>query len=554
MARSIAPVVLTVAAVAISPGVAFGITPLSGGPVAGTTIPVHTSEGDQDDPHIDGDIVTYSNKSPGGSSVPWAIGYFHFPSGADTAIPPGGFADLLSDVSGQRISFSRVMSDRTAAMLFDVATGMLTEIDPVPGSARFGTAIGGDTVVFVDALPGTGGDVFAYDLATGGPAVNVSGSPDNDENPGISPAGDAIVWMRSGGVTGFDILKAVRTAGAWGSPQPVSATLDPEENPDTDGVTVVYDSTRAGKRSVFFQPLAGGAETELEIAGAQSNPAINEGVVSFESTSAPGAKSDIYVYVIATNTLYQVTNTPDIGEHLNDIDVLPGGVVRVAWAADEGEVEAGIKDIHAITYSLPGAGDTMAPAITITTPADGGVYTLDHVVAADYTCTDEASGSGIASCAGPVAVGAPIVTSAIGAHSFAVTGSDNAGNTATLTHVYNVAFCVRPFESPVNDLPTVNRVNAGRAVPVKFSLCGNQGLGVLAPGYPASQQIACDSTAPVDGVEETMTAGNSGLSYDPVTDQYTYIWKTEKRWNLSCRQLVLKLADGSLRRANFQFR
>src|SRR5262249_47199692 len=41
------------------------------------------------------------------------------------------------------------------------------------------------------------------------------------------------------------------------------------------------------------------------------------------------------------------------------------------------------------------------------------------------------------------------------------------------------------FFQPVDNLPTINIVNAGRAVPVKFSLGGNFGLAIFAPGFPA---------------------------------------------------------------------
>jgi hypothetical protein len=43
------------------------------------------------------------------------------------------------------------------------------------------------------------------------------------------------------------------------------------------------------------------------------------------------------------------------------------------------------------------------------------------------------------------------------------------------------------------------------------------------------------------------------LSYDPATDTYTYVWKTNKIWAKTCRQLVLKLDDGTFYRANFNF-
>ena len=70
--------------------------------------------------------------------------------------------------------------------------------------------------------------------------------------------------------------------------------------------------------------------------------------------------------------------------------------------------------------------------------------------------------------------------------------------------------------------------------------------------YTRSATMPCDSTASVDAVEETVTAGSSSLSYDQATQQYTYTWKTDKGWAGSCRQLVVKLKDGTEHRAFFQ--
>jgi uncharacterized protein len=110
------------------------------------------------------------------------------------------------------------------------------------------------------------------------------------------------------------------------------------------------------------------------------------------------------------------------------------------------------------------------------------------------------------------------------------------------------------FFQPVDNFPTLNLVKAGANVPVKFSLGGDKGLDIFAPGYPKSEAIACDSTAELDGIEETVTAGSSSLSFDPATNVYTYVWKTEKAWANTCRQLVVKLNDTTIHRANFKFK
>lgn len=58
----------------------------------------------------------------------------------------------------------------------------------------------------------------------------------------------------------------------------------------------------------------------------------------------------------------------------------------------------------------------------------------------------------------------------------------------------------------------------------------------------------------MDGVEETVAASTSGLVYDRVSDRYTYVWKTDAAWKGTCRQLVLKPADGTFHRASFSLR
>jgi len=116
-----------------------------------------------------------------------------------------------------------------------------------------------------------------------------------------------------------------------------------------------------------------------------------------------------------------------------------------------------------------------------------------------------------------------------------------------------VPFSFTGFFAPMDNFPTLNVVKAGQGIPVKFSLGDNQGLDIFESGYPVSQQIVCDSTDPQDSIEVTVSAGNSSLSYDPSTDQYTYIWKTSKAWANTCRQLILLLSDGTQHMANFHF-
>jgi len=108
------------------------------------------------------------------------------------------------------------------------------------------------------------------------------------------------------------------------------------------------------------------------------------------------------------------------------------------------------------------------------------------------------------------------------------------------------------FEPIDND--AVNLVKGGSAIPVKFSLDGDQGLDIFMSGYPQSIAVDCGG-APVDSItpDETDTAGQSGLSYDPLADQYVYVWKTNKDWKSGCRQLQVMLNTGQIYSAIFKF-
>ena len=246
-----------------------------------------------------------------------------------------------------------------------------------------------------------------------------------------------------------------------------------------------------------------------------------------------------------------------------------------------------------------GLNDTTPPAITITTPPEGATYTQGQAVTADYACDDagvdalttllastdpphslddfldtfrEIGGVdlGHPACDGPVPLGGAVDTSTPGPHSFTVNARDiavqfvdtnNDGvldavvshpNTSTLTHHYSVAYPFGGFQQPVDNPPIFNMVKAGQAVPIKFSLGGNRGLGIL-PSAPSSQQTNCSGTTTGDALPAA-PPGNSGLQYDAASDTYTWVWKTVKDWGGTCRTLTVSLDDGTQHTALFRFK
>lgn len=185
------------------------------------------------------------------------------------------------------------------------------------------------------------------------------------------------------------------------------------------------------------------------------------------------------------------------------------------------------------------SADATAPDIAITTPADGATYTLNQSVTADYSCTD--SESGVASCAGPVADGDAIDTSTVGSHTFTVNTADNAGNTGSASATYTVVYDWQGFFRPVLN-GAVDGAKAGSAIPMKFSLHGDQGLSIFASGYPKSVQVNCTTKEAISG---TSAPATGSLSYDAYRDEYSFVWKTSKGWSNTCRRFDIVFADGS---------
>lgn len=104
------------------------------------------------------------------------------------------------------------------------------------------------------------------------------------------------------------------------------------------------------------------------------------------------------------------------------------------------------------------------------------------------------------------------------------------------------------------DAGTVNAINAGRAVPVKFGLGGAQGLQIFDPGYPKVQRVDCHSGDAIGDATAAETAGSSGLTYSGANGQYHYVWQTKQAWAGSCRNLILGLDDATNHVLRFSLR
>jgi predicted extracellular nuclease len=138
------------------------------------------------------------------------------------------------------------------------------------------------------------------------------------------------------------------------------------------------------------------------------------------------------------------------------------------------------------------------------------------------------------------------------AHSVMVRVTDGGGLASTDAAIVSVIWSFTGFLRPVDNPPVRNRAKAGSAIPIRFSLNGDQSLDILADGYPRSIASRCDASIVQDVIEATAFSP-SGLSYDPSGNRYVFVWKTDRRWAGSCRELILKLLDGTEHHAAFHF-
>lgn len=183
--------------------------------------------------------------------------------------------------------------------------------------------------------------------------------------------------------------------------------------------------------------------------------------------------------------------------------------------------------LHLVTTATLGGPTEVCIAYdkTMVTGSPPSLYHFDPVLAewADITSSSDAGiVCGVTSSFSPFALGYPT------AETFDFSG----------------------FFPPVS-MDEENIAKAGQAIPVKFSLDGDQGLDVVTSAQFASDGIANS----YDGETiDAVAAGKSGLSYSAAEDQYTYVWKTPKSLAKKSGAFTLTLSDGTTHSFDVTFR
>ena len=194
---------------------------------------------------------------------------------------------------------------------------------------------------------------------------------------------------------------------------------------------------------------------------------------------------------------------------------------------------AGNLRVKSATYTV-----LAPPRIKLAAPADGATYVLGAVVLADYSCWN-AAGTQRVQCSGTVASGSALDTSSVGPKSFSVSAADEYGGRTTLTRTYTVVYVFGGFDSPVSAAGVVEGAKAGEALPLKFSLQGDQGVDIVSgTSWQAASCVDWSSLAP-------LAPGQGRLSFNGSLGRYLDVVTTDASWKGSCRTLDLQLADGS---------
>jgi len=196
---------------------------------------------------------------------------------------------------------------------------------------------------------------------------------------------------------------------------------------------------------------------------------------------------------------------------------------------------AGVAASVTVSFEIP------PPAVAITAPVDGQVFTVGDAGTTAFTCTESSTGPGIASCldGDGRASGAALDTSTAGAHTLVVTATSADGLTATASVGYTVVSApvvpsppfvpIAPLAPPPTPAPSPAPPSSS-PVPVV----------TVTGGGPAAVRAARDGTVVVPGLTATCTTGAG-----PCDDSSVALNATVRGQRVTLGRTVFALADGA---------
>ncbi len=101
------------------------------------------------------------------------------------------------------------------------------------------------------------------------------------------------------------------------------------------------------------------------------------------------------------------------------------------------------------------------------------------------------------------------------------------------------------FRPPVDDPPEINHANAGRTIPVKFTLTGVASHDLVID----SQEVDCNTLEPTGDDPEPVDADH----FRRRGDSFQFNWDTKRSWEDTCRRLTIRIPAPSDAYAYFKF-
>jgi beta propeller repeat protein len=436
-------------------------------PLCGTETRVTNAAADQFDPAIAGNLVVYTDFS----GVDADVWYTDLATGLPHPVTTAPGDQQLTGVSDNKILFTDW--NTMDVLVFDVATGVATNITNAAGSNSLDPAISGSLAAWTDDRDGNA-EIYARDLQTG-VERRITNDPLVDESPAVS--GSLIVWERCDGYA-CDIFVYDWATGA--TRQLTATPYASERFPDVFGRTVVFQREQGTPidKDLVAVNLDAPSEKVLALAGDQENAHISGDFVSFND-SASGVPH-IGLWQLSTGRRFEVTAGTG-GQYLNDID---GN--RIVYTDNRADT----LDIYMYTFNLP----PVAEAGEDQTSVHDRLVTLDGSASSDPDQNYPLTYSWVLAATPP-------------------------GSTATLQNGQTIA-------------PTFTPDLAGD---YRLSLVVTDSLGCASP--PDTVLVSTTNSAPVAdaGPDKTVsTLGatvqlSGGSSYDPEGDAINYAWTLTRK-------------------------
>jgi hypothetical protein len=167
--------------------------------------------------------------------------------------------------------------------------------------------------------------------------------------------------------------------------------------------------------------------------------------------------------------------------------------------------------------------DVTAPTIDVSVPVDGGEYVRGTTYAAEYACSDNAGGSGVAWCTGDVPDGESFDTGTLGPKTFTVATVDNAGNEAQRQVSYTVIDGTDP--SITLNTPSSGAVfTLGQPVEASYECVDDDGGSGIATCTGTVADGAAVDTATVGWKTFTVTATDNQGNTNSTTVEYQVVY------------------------------